>query len=343
MPAKTGNSGKPCRYTRLADGEEVRMIITVEELVADLKVLRQRRALDAPDLSARISDRVRAVFNLDGDQAAVRERLAQRLRELAEPLPEDLGQAVLIAYGLTGGSRTRLLNDRVALLADQIDRDVRTAVRRIDEGLTRIAQAALAQRRHGPDDLPGELPPWRTTTLRTSVVLDRETPEVYEIRRIAATIPALTEIELEFSIPIPPDWTGNTPDNPRIDVLHGGTLHTRLWHSRTRMGYALHLPRALTQDEEHEFFLRFAFADDHTMSRFYSCTPKFPCALFELHVRFGPDRVPDHLWKINGLLPTEVDDHLAPREPIRADAASEAHLVFTNLTPNLSFGAAWSA
>lgn len=318
------------------------MIITVEELVDDLKSLRQRRALEASDLATRVTDRIRLAFTLDHDGTSIREQLSRRLKELAESLPDDLRQAVLTAYGLTEDSREGLFNDRVKLLAKQLKRDDRTVVRRIDEGLTRIAQAALAQRRHDRDIPLETLPPWRTTDLRTWVVLDRGAPEVYEIRRIVGTAPELTEIELEFSVPVPPGGTSRVSSYPRIEVLHGGTLHTRLRRSSTRECYALRLQRGLPQDEEHEFFLRFAFVDGHTMSNFYSCTPKFPCARFDLHVRFGPDRIPKHLWKINGLLPTEVGDPLAPRESIQVDTAGEARFMFTNLTPNLSFGAAWS-
>jgi hypothetical protein len=126
-----------------------------------------------------------------------------------------------------------------------------------------------------------------------------------------------------------------------IDVLHGGTLHTRLNHSSSRVAFVLRLARPLNRGEEHDFFVRIRFSGEREMQPFYTCTPSFPCELFDLHVRFGADLAPDSIWKVNGLRMSEVSDHAAPRESIEADAAGEIHLTFDDLTPNLSYGIAW--
>ncbi|GAA2975076.1 hypothetical protein [Actinokineospora diospyrosa] len=318
------------------------MTITPEDLVTDLKPLRQRRGLGSPHVARQITAQVREVFGLDGDGARMVTVLAERLRELAEPLPHDLRQAVLIAYALTPHSRLPTLTDRIGLIAGELERDSRTAVRRIDDGLLLIAQAALAVRYRLPDPPPAETPPWRTTTLSSTVVLDQNTPEVYERWRVLVTGEPLAAIDLEFSVPVGDDVGGLSPDNPAVDVLYGGTLTTHLRHSRSRLGYQLILPRELDSGTEHEYLLRYTFADRATMSPFYLCTPRYPCARFDLRVRFGLDNPPVKVWRIDGVLPTEVDDHTAPREPLDLDPVGEAHLGFTNLKTRLSFGAAWT-
>ncbi|MFJ6677390.1 hypothetical protein ACIQMJ_40355 [Actinosynnema sp. NPDC091369] len=317
-------------------------MISVGQLVEDLKKLRQGLGLDTPGLSKNITERLRLVLELDGDDAAVRDQLKQKIAELAEPLREEHRQAVLIAYGLTGDRKARTLKQRVALLAKLIDRSERSATRRIDEALSLVAQHALSRKRASASDGSTPLSPWRTISLRTTVVLDKDLPEVYEVRRIAASTDGLAEVELELTVDAPPHWTEADPSNPTVDVLHGGTLHTRSRHSRTRIGYVLALPRTLARDEEHEFFLRFRFTAPGAMEPFYMCTPKFLCSLFDLHIRFGRERVPDKIWKVHGSLINEVLDHSAPRQQVEADTAGEVHLTFTGLVPNLSSGAVWT-
>ncbi|MEO6087579.1 MAG: hypothetical protein ABIQ18_31165 [Umezawaea sp.] len=317
------------------------MSITVAEVVSELKSLRKGRGLDAPDIVSRVGPALRAAFDLGQEEnsARVREKLTGDLKVFVEHLPDDLAQAVSMAYGLTGGSRTRLYRERVVLLAQEMGRDVRTANRRVDDGLKVIAEAAVARIRHDP---PAPTNPWRTTALRTSVVLDGAAAEVYEMRRITSLVPGLEEVVLEVSTPAPPGWDGITqPDDPRITVLRGGTLHARLNHSSSRIAFALALARPLDPGEEHDFFVRVEFSGKRTMGPFYVCTPSFPCELFDLHVRFGKDRLPAAVWQVNGLRMSEVGDRAAPRTPVEVDAAGEVSARFTNLTPNLSFGLVW--
>ncbi|MCC8245500.1 hypothetical protein [Saccharothrix luteola] len=316
----------------------------VEQLVIELKRLRQRRGLDSPDLTDAIGHALADSLGLDlrGGPARLREVLRHKLTELAEQLPDEPRRAVLIAYGLTAESAsTTVFTQRAKLFADLIDRDPRTAVRRIDQASRMLAKAMLALRRAPGDE--HSAPPWFTTSLHTSVVLDNGLPQIYEKRRIVVSADKLEEIELQASVPVPPDWKGGLPpESTHIEVLHGGTLQARRRRSSARLGYVLRLPHKLPRDAEHEFFLRFRFTEENSMRPFYTCTPVFPCALFDLHVKFAPERVPDRIWRITGLPQSEVEDQLAPREPVKVDACGEVHLRFTGLTPNRSFGIAWS-
>lgn len=315
-----------------------------DQLVAELKRLRQRGALNSPNLADMIGPLLRSTLGLDVDSSPrqLREALRHELVTLAGQLPGELHRAVLTTYGLTEESATTgNFEQRLKLVAEQIDRNPKTAGRRVDAALEVLARTALAMHREQRAGHPGS--PWRTAMLHTSVVLDRGFPQVYERRRIVVLADELKEIELEVSVPtslsrreeIPPDSTG-------IEVLHGGTLQVQRRRSSTRLGYVLRLPHKLARHAEHEFFLHFRFTELNSMRPFYVCTPNFPCELFDLHVKFDPERPPGRIWQIADLPPFEVEDEFAPREPAEADSCCEVHFTFTDLTPNRSFGVAWS-
>ncbi len=320
------------------------MRVDIGDLVAELKALRKGRGLDTPDILPRIGPALRTTFSLasDAGPAQVRTVLTTKLTELAARLHPDFAAAVATALGLAEDSHTRLYGDRVALVARQIHRDRRTASRRIDEGIQLLAQLAIAElSKESPGGRPEQVP-WRTRALRTWVVLDRDVTEVYEMRRITTSVSEVREVRLEVSVPVPENWDNSTPiDDPEIVVLTGGTLRARTNYSSSRVVFDLELAQPLTEEAEHEFFVRFRFSGTRRMGPFYACTPSFPCEFFDLHVRFAPDRPPAAVWKVDGLRMSEVNDSAAPRGPIRPDSAGEVKAVFRDLTPNLSYGIAW--
>lgn len=306
--------------------------------------MRKGRGLAAPDLATRTGRELRAVFGLPetADSAQIRTRLTERLAELTARLPDDLSFAVSTALALSEDKRTQFYGERVDLVADHLQRDRRTATRHIDNGLRVLAELAIADATGATLDVRLPVTPWQTTELRTWVVLDREAPEIYELRRVTTTEKELRELRLEVSVPVPSDWkAGSTVDDPEIVVLSGGTLRTRLNYSSTRVALDLELPEPLTRLREHEFFIRYRFSGVREMGPFYTCTPSFPCRSFDLHIRFNEKQLPPSIWKVDGLRMSEVEDAAAPREPTCADSAGEVNIRFQGLTPNLSYGVVW--
>lgn len=312
--------------------------------MAELKSLRKGRGLDTPDLSTRTGPELRAVFGLPetADSAQIRTRLTERLTELTARLPDDLSFAVSTALALSEDKRTQFYSKRVDLVADHLQRDARTATRHIDNGLRVLAELAIADATGATPDVRLPLTPWQTTELRTWVVLDREAPEIYEMRRVTTTEKELRGLRLEVSVPVPNGWkAGSTVNDPEIVVLSGGTLRARLNYSSTRVVFDLEPPEPLTRLREHEFFIRYRFSGVREMRPFYTCTPSFPCKSFDLHIRFDKKQPPPSIWKVNGLRMSEVEDAAAPREPTCADSAGEVNIQFQGLTPNLSYGVVW--
>ncbi|MFE2755729.1 hypothetical protein ACFXGA_27385 [Actinosynnema sp. NPDC059335] len=313
------------------------MEINVAGLVAELKALRKGRGIESADLDARVGPALGRLVGVADDDgpAQVRRRLRDWLTAHARALPEDLKEAAHLAFGL--GHDARLHRERVRSLALRIDRDDRTARRRIDDALLRIAQRALDPDLRRPEpDLP-----WRTAELSAAVVLDLPVPEVVERRRIVAERDGLDEIGLSVTVE-PPDPGRGPLDDVGLDVLYGGVLTSRARQSTNRIGFALRPPEPLRRDEEHEYAIRIRLSPERGIAPYYVCTPRYPCAVFRLHVRFGPGRAPGVIWRLRDTLPIELGDPESSRSRVAADACGEVHLTFTDLKPNLSYGITWA-
>lgn len=317
------------------------MHFSVAELVAELKLLRKGRGIETPDIESRVGPALRwAAGVATGDSPAqVRRKITNKLLALVQRLPHDLQLATGAAFGLEGGVRMRLYQERVESVARALDRDPRTVQRRINDGIIRIAELATDREDPRPADRAG--PPWRTVELRASVVLDLPAPEVIEIRRIVAKLDRLTEVEMSMTVTPPAGRRGGSAlDELGLDVLYGGVLTGRVMKSSSRMSFALRLPEPIGRNDEHEFALRVKLPPGG-MAPHYVHTPRYPCALFRLHVRFGPCRAPDSIWRLQGTYPLEATDQASAREPVAADQSGELYLVFTDLEPNLSYGVVW--
>lgn len=140
-----------------------------EQLVTELKVLRKGRGILAPTLASRVGPALRKATGTTAIKAtgALRRKVADSLWCWAMELPEDLRHAVVTAFALDhNNSQAPLYQERVRAVARQLNRDDRTARRRIDDGIERLAEIAVA------GGLPSRNPPPQrrptTTTPRPS-------------------------------------------------------------------------------------------------------------------------------------------------------------------------------
>jgi hypothetical protein len=69
--------------------------------------------------------------------------------------------------------------------------------------------------------------------------------------------------------------------------------------------------------------------------------PEHPCELFDLRVRFGPDRNPSHVWTLRGDHQDAGADPVGHGDRHPVDRAGEIHLRFHRLVPGLAYGARW--
>ncbi|HEV7649898.1 MAG TPA: hypothetical protein VGP26_17260 [Actinophytocola sp.] len=297
-------------------------MVALADLVRELKALRKGRGLLASHIGDRIGSALRAICDVRDDDgpAVIRQKVAQRLEILAGELPADLRIAVLAAFAIAPDARLPFYQDRVSWTARRLNRDPRTARRRIDAGIDHIAQLATVRPVPAARQAKAAAAPaatgWRTLELRVIALLDRTHPEVVELHRIVAGRDDLAVVD----VPVP----------AAADVLYGATHAGR---------GTVTLPRALSRGDEHEFGLRYRVPD--AAAPHLVRTPDHPCDLFDLRLRFDRARPPWRIWLLAGALDRDLAGPERTGEARETDAAGELHLVFRDLTPGLAYGARW--
>jgi hypothetical protein len=302
------------------------------DLIRELKTLRKGRGLYAGRFEERVGPGLRATCAVtDGDGlVATRQKVAARLTELADQLPDDLRLAVMAAFAINSEARLPLYQDRVHWAAMRVDRDPRTVRRRVDEAIVHLAELATSSPVARLGDAANG---WHTTDQQVMVVLDRDRPEVLERRRIMSDEDGLRALDLAVSVP-----SGRR--DVEANVYFGGTLVDRGMEASDRISWSLTLPRPLSRGESHDFAVRFRLP---AMRPYLMCVPRHPCDLFDLRVRFGKDRQPQRVWTLHGAFQRDVSDPLFQGSQHPVDQAGEIHLRFRHLTPGLAYGARWEA
>ncbi|MEV6909283.1 hypothetical protein [Amycolatopsis sp. NPDC051071] len=317
------------------------MNISAAELVAELKLLRRGRGVPAPQLAERAGPALRAVCRIDEDDenAEIRRKTTECLAQWAASLPDDLRIAVLAAFALHELARNPFYQDRVGWLAKQLERDDRTARRRIDEGIERLAEAAIASTSEsgaGEPAYPSRS--WHTEELRVALALDQPVPEGFEFRRIVADADDIAELDLALTV-TNSAYRGESigDDGLRVDIFHGGLLTERVMESSDRVGLALRLPTPLNRRGRHEIALR--FRADFTQPHFV-CVPRHPVDLFDLHIRF-PWPMPEEVVQMERVFQDDASDDTTQGLSLSPDASGEIHVQFRRLEPGFAYGVRW--
>jgi hypothetical protein len=310
-------------------------------LIKELKTLRKGRGLFIRQIGERVGPALREVCNvLDTDgPAEIRRSVSDRLESLAGNLPEDLRIAILAAFALHPDARLPFYQERVRWTAQRLNRDDRTARRRIDEAIERLAELALSSATD-VDPTDASSTGWHTDELRISLVLDQAAPEAFEFRRVVADRDRLSELDLAMTLTGPPDRKPVNPDELSLDVFYGGRLIQKSLESTDRLGFVLELPSPLKREARHDFALRYRVLNGH-MQPHYVCVPKHRCDLFDLHVRFPLDHLPRRIWRLTDAFQRDVNDPSFSGEPLSPDSAGEIHTTFRRLTPGLAYGIRW--
>lgn len=310
----------------------------VAGLIDDLKAVRRGLGVHAPDLAARLGPELARVCSVAESDApgTRRHKVIATLTELTDRLPASPRAIGRIAFGLDGAGHERY-TARVSRIAGLIDRDTRTAQRRVDDVIAQIAESATSavprQTRRGDLD-------WHTTSVKVVVALHLPVVEVIEERRVVSHRDGLSELEHSVSVAPAPGAVGPPSlADLGVDLLRGGVLHSpeRITASRVRL--RLRLPKPLGQGDDHEFSFRIRIPQG--FAPFYVCTPMAPCERFELTVGFGAGRAPGRIWLIEDEFALDAAEDRPGRPLVAADASGEARAVFTDLAPDRSYGLGW--
>jgi hypothetical protein len=318
------------------------MVARSDLLAAELKTLRKGRGVSVAQIGDRVGPALRTLCGVpDGANVAeVRQKLGDRLEKLAGELPDDLRVAALVALGLHREAQRPFYQERVRWLAEYLQRDERTARRRADEALERLAEISVAPGVRQNAEAQGGGDEWYVTELRCIMVLDRPEPEAFEYRRITANRDQLGELDLSLTVPRD-QGDSNAPHDLQVEVVYGGTLVRRQRESANRFGFVLELPEPLRRYESTEFVLRFGLPTGQRMRPHYVLAPLRRCDIFDLRVRFDRAHPPRQVWQVREAFHRDLDDGTARGELVTPDQAGEIHLRFRNLRPALSYGAQW--
>lgn len=309
------------------------------ELANELKTLRKGRGLQTTRLSEQVGPRLRELcdIGMDDSVAMIRDKLSRRLRILADSLPDDLRQVVIIALALRPDTQHQFLQERVQFLATQQKRDVRTIRRRMDEGFEQLAE--IATKSSGAKSRAGGLP-WYIDRMEAILRMDKPSPESFERRRITAEWDGLDTVQDAITLP---RYDGDQADehNLNTELYFGATLVASRRRGAHRFDYELRLPRPLAVGDKHEYGIIRRVPEDQPMRTHYVFFPDRRCEEFDLRIRFAPDRRPKLIWRVTEVFHRDVDDLVPNDDVLVLDDAGEIHLSFRNLLPGHGYGAQW--
>lgn len=306
--------------------------------VRELNELRRGRGLDAADLHQRIGPCLREACGITGaDQpSAARQKLVLRLTELCGRLPADLRLAALAAFGLHEEAAGEFLDRRISWLASVLDRDPRTARRRIDLAFRRLDELLGAP---PPDRDRHPLAGWYAESTKAVLRLDRDPPDLQEERRIVAEVDELDELVLSFSVPAEP---GSDPvPDIAAEVLFGGEIVEARQVSVSHAQFVMRLPSPLRLGQRHEYGIRFT-PRRTSLRPYYVMTPLRRCEEFSVRVRFDRGAPPPRVWRLNGVPGRVVDDGVDSGDALTVNRVGEVSLEFHELHQGLSYGLQWS-
>jgi hypothetical protein len=318
------------------------MAASATELLDELKALRKGRGVHTGKISEHVGPGLREICGIttaDGEEA-VRRKLTNRLGALIRTLPDDLALAVQAALGLHAEAQHPFLGDRVQWLADQLKRDRRTARRRLDDGLVRLAQAAAGPATPAPQQANQNDDGWYVADFHALLRLDKPAPEAIERRAIVAERDGIDSIDALITLPRDPtDRSGG--HDLLMEVLYGATLVRKEHNADSQFRFVLQLPRTLRVGERHEYAALFRVPDNQLMRSHYVHYSPRRCDLFDLRIRFHPDRRPEDIWRVNETFHRALDGPPAG-DRLTLDQVGELHLEFRGLRPGFGYGARWT-
>ena len=166
--------------------------------------------------------------------------------------------------------------------------------------------------------------------------------EAIEHRVIVATIDNLSEIASSISVPRDRADAGQA-HGLDAELLHGGLLERREQPYEGFFRNVISLPRPMRAGQRHAYAISLRIPPGQQMAAHYVHTPLQRSDYFELRVRFGRDRVPPSIWKLDGVPAAVVYNRKPASELLVPDRSGEIHLAFRDLRQGLSYGVSWQA
>ncbi|MGH3256370.1 MAG: hypothetical protein ACRDOU_13420 [Streptosporangiaceae bacterium] len=293
----------------------------------------------ASDLLERTGPTLRALSGIDDSTSEIeaRRRLLMYLSDLADELPGDLRIALRVGLALDEDAQYRFLEQRMQWLATKLDRDVRTARRRVDEAI-RAAETMRAISVPSGDNYAHD--GWYLERFRTLLHLDGAQPTAIEERKVVARHDFLSEIIISTSIPCPAG-ADRERHHAELTILYGGSIDRIERPSKTYFRYFVRLPQPLRRGQSHEIGVSVTIPADQPINPRYAFQPLRRCDEFDLRIRFGSGNRLSGVWNMAGIPRGMADDFIAASARVDTDDVGEIHLNYQRLLVGLVYGARW--
>jgi hypothetical protein len=304
----------------------------------EIRTLRKGRGLQAGDLDSRLGPLLGELAG--GDDAAVRRKnLMAAISQCTAQLSGEYGIAVEASLALSAETMHEpFFANRVSWLAGQMDREYRTALRRIGQAELRLAELIATELRDRRGRIPASAGGFYVNELRTLLRLDTEILVSEEDRRIVATREDLTEVTVLLDLPREANELGA---DLQADIRYGGHLLRKQQPSRNRFKFVLRLPEPLQPGQVHSYGLSLRMPRRMLRLPHYLVTPECQYNRFDLRIRFDPERLPTWIRRVEGETVRQFEDARPPARPLVPDAAGEVSQEFSSLTMFLGYGIQW--
>lgn len=317
------------------------MQFSATALARELQVLRKGRGVQAPRIGEEIGPALRELCGISNTDthADIREKVIGTLNILIRNLPEDLQTIIRTTLALQMEAQGKFLNDRVKLLANKFDRDVRTIRRRMDEAIDLLVENAMRQQAISGGMAEGT--DWHMRRFEAILRLDRATPEVTERRTIISERDGLDQIQISITVP-PQGIDAASSNDLDAEPFFGALLVGKQLLPGNRFAFHLQLPATLSRGQSHEFGLLVRIPKGRVMRPHYVFFPERPCDSFDLRVRFDSSTLPTEVRLVPGVFHRAIDDMTSSGRILPLDKVNEVHETFSHLLPGYGYGVRWT-
>lgn len=313
----------------------------VDAVTRDLMTLRKGRGLQTPGLAPRLGPALLAALDLRTDvtdiaDTELRRRAQAGIVEAAQALPGDLREAVLVALAVDGWTNVPLLTDRLDAVAVAMDRDARTARRRVDAATRQLADALVTSRVDVEN--PFAPPGWYVESLASTLRVGPAGARLTEDRVVVADTDGLDTVTATLSLPAP--VSGRMPE---LDITAEAGCRIRGAHhvSQSHWRYELALPHPLRAGEAHRYVVSFSVPDRDLMRPYYTLIPLRRTRRFSAEIRFADPAAVELAWRLDGVPPAVLEDAAPTTRILVPDDAGVIRVRFEPVVQGLCYGVQW--
>jgi hypothetical protein len=314
-------------------GEDLTRRVTDE-----IRSLRKGHSLQVGDLDSRLGPLLLELAG-SGDAADRRKTLMATISRCTAQLSGEYRAAVEASLALSAETMQEpFFTRRVTWLADHLDREYRTALRRIDQAERRLAELIATELRDRRSRIPASAEGFYVDELRTMLRLDTEIMVSEEDRRIVSIREDLTEVTVLLDLPREANEPGA---DVQAEIRYGGHLLRKHQPSRNRFKFVLRLPEPLQPGQAHGYGVSLRMPRRMLHLPHYLVTPECQFNRFNLRIRFDCERPPVWIRRVEGETVRQFENAQPTGRLLVPDGAGEVYQEFRDLAMFLGYGIQW--